>query len=180
MARETLKSKHRASFYKSEEAWLNAIYRANKALIDAAYEGKGTRGPRAVFKSQVREYKAKGYGTKEAIKIVSNTRAFRPAGVPWYIENAVQGMKSMGVWQQFLNLNRDAQGHFLPFDIYKLKYIGDKVYLYDNRIVIEFRNSPVGIYMYNRAEYYEYATARQVNTGEKDQPLAELLRRPAK
>ena len=43
MARETLKSKHRASFYKSEEAWLNAIYRANKALIDAAYEGKSTR-----------------------------------------------------------------------------------------------------------------------------------------
>ena len=180
MARETLKSKHRASFYKSEEAWLNAIYRANKALIDAAYEGKGTRGPRAVFKSQVREYTAKGYSTKKAIKIVSNTRAFRPAGVPWYVENAVQGMKSMGVWRQFLNLNRDAQGRLLPFDIYKLKYIGDKVYLYDNRIVIEFRNSPVGIYMYNRAEYYEYATARQINTGEKDKPLEELLRRPAK
>ena len=70
MARETLKSKHRASFYKSEEAWLNAIYRANKALIDAAYEGKGTRGPRAVFKSQVREYTAKGYGTKEHIEVI--------------------------------------------------------------------------------------------------------------
>lgn len=179
MARATLKAKHKASFYKSEEAWLNAIYRANKALIDAAYQQIGKRGPRAVFKSQVREYTAEGYKTKEAIKIVSNTRAFRPAGVPWYIENAVQGMKSMGVWQQFLNLNRDAQGHFLPFDIHKLKYIGDKVYLYDNRIVIEFRHSPVGIYMYSRMEYYEYAVARQVNTGEKDKPLAELLRRPA-
>ena len=180
MARETLKAKHRKSFYKSEEYWLNAIYRANKALIDAAYEGKGTRGPRAVFKSQVKEYKAKGYTSRAAVKIVSNTRAFRPAGVPWYVENAVQGMKSMGVWQQFLKLNRDAQGRYLPFDIYKMKYIGDKVYLYDNRIIIELRNSPVGIYMYSRAEYYEYATARQVNTGEKDQPLAELLRSPAK
>ena len=180
MARATLKSKHRASFYVSEEAWLNAIYRANKALIDAAYEGKGTRGPRAVFKSQVQEYKAKGYSTRAAVKIVSNTRAFRPAGVPWYVENAVQGMKSMGVWQQFLNLNRDAQGRFIPFDIYKLKYIGDKVYLYDDRIVIEFRNSPVGIYMYSRVECYEYAAARQVNTGEKDKPLEELLIRSAK
>ena len=66
------------------------------------------------------------------------------------------------------------------FDIYKMKYIGDKVYLYDNRIVIEYRNSPVGIYLYSRAEYYEYAAARQVNTGEKDKPLAELLIRPAK
>ena len=180
MARATLKSKHRASFYKSEVAWLNAIYRANKALIDAAYKDTGTSSPRAVFKSQVREYKAQGYSTKESIKIVSNTRAFRPAGVPWYIENAVQGMKSMGAWQQFLNLNRDAQGHYLPFDIYKMKYIGDKVYLYDNRIVVEFRNSPVGIYLYSRMEYYEYAAARQVNTGEKDKPLAELLRSPAK
>ena len=180
MARATLKSKHRESFYKSEEAWLNAIYRANKAIIDAAYEGKGTSGPRAIFKSQVREYKAQGYSTKESIKIVSNTRAFRPAGVPWYIENAVQGMKTMGVWQQFLQLNRDARGRFLPFDIYKMKYIGDKVYLYDNRIVIEFRNSPVGIYLYSRMEYYEYAAARQVNMGEKDKPLAVLLRRPEK
>ena len=180
MIRPTLKAKHQWSFYKSNDAWLNAIYRANKALIDAAYKNVGESSPRAVFKSQVREYNYSGYDIRQAVKIVSNTRAFRPAGVPWYVENAVQGMKTMGVWQQFLNLNRDAQGRFLPFDIYKLKYIGDKVYLYDNRIVIEFRNSPVGIYMYNRAEYYEYATARQINTGEKDQPLAELLRRPTK
>ena len=72
MARATLKSKHRASFYVSEEAWLNAIYRANKALIDAAYEGKGTRGPRAVFKSQVQE---DGSIFADSENFITNTKA---------------------------------------------------------------------------------------------------------
>lgn len=79
-----------------------------------------------------------------------------------------------------MQLNRDARGHYLPFDIYKMKYVGDKVYLYDNRIVVEFRNSPVGIYLYSRMEYYEYAAERQVYMGEKDKPLSVLLRRPEK
>ena len=92
MARATLKSKHRASFYVSEEAWLNAIYRANKALIDAAYEGKGTSGPRAVFKSQVREYKAKGYfcgsGAIESGNKIVLQKRLKQAGMRWEPQSA--------------------------------------------------------------------------------------------
>lgn len=142
-----LRAIHRPGHYKSEERWLYAIYQHNKALIDAAYADAAgeVKSPYRNFKAQVREYTLlRGFKTSEALEIVGKTEKFRGGEGHWWQKNVIDGLKTAGVFKEFQNLSR-VNGRFAAPDPSKLIYVGDRTYIYDNRVQISFRNSPLEV-----------------------------------
>ena len=148
MAKKTvLRAKYRATHYKSEARWLYAIYQRNKALIDAAYADAAgeVKSPYRNFKAQVQEYTlSRGFKISEALEIIGRTEKFRVGEGTWWQKNVIDGLKTAGVFKEFQFLTR-VKGRFVAPDPSKLLYVGDKTYIYDNRVLISFRNSPVEV-----------------------------------
>lgn len=148
MAKKTvLRAKYRAMQYKSEARWLYAIYQHNKALIDAAYaDAVGeVKSPYRNFKAQVQEYTIlRGFKISEALEIIGRTEKFRGGNGTWWQKNVIDGIKTAGVYKEFQFLTR-VKGRFVAPDPSKLVYVGDKTYIYDNRVLISLRNSPVEV-----------------------------------
>ena len=142
-----LRAIHRPSHYKSEGRWLYAIYQHNKALIDAAYADAAgeVKSPYRNFKAQVREYTlSRGFKTSEALEIIGRTEKFRGGEGLWYQKNVIDGLKTAGVYKDFQNLTR-SHGRFQTPNPSLLIYVGDRSYIYDNRVIIIFRNSPLEV-----------------------------------
>ena len=62
-----LRAKYRRSHYKTDDSFLNAVYRDNKAIIDERLEGVGAEGGVSVlqqFKYLVKETHQKIHGTE--------------------------------------------------------------------------------------------------------------------
>ena len=140
-----LRAIHRPSHYKSEDRWLYAIYQHNKALIDAAYADAAgeVKSPYRNFKAQVREYTlSRGFKTSEALEIIGRTEKFRGGEGLWYQKNVIDGLKTAGVYKDFQNLTR-SHGRFQAPNPSLLIYVGDRSYIYDNRVIIIFRNIPL-------------------------------------
>ena len=142
-----LRAIHRPGYYKSKERWLYAIYQHNKALIDAAYADAAgeVKSPYRNFKAQVREYTvSRGFKTSEALEIIGRTEKFRGGQGLWYQKNVIDGLKTAGVYKDFQNLTR-SHGRFQAPNPSLLVYVGDRSYIYDNRVIIIFRNSPLEV-----------------------------------
>lgn len=143
----TLRAKYRPTHYKSEARWLYAIYQHNKELINAAYADAAgeVKSPYRNFKAQVEEYVfGRGFKISEALGIIGRTEKFRGGEGTWWQKNVIDGMKTAGIYKEFQFLTR-VKGRFAAPDPSKLQYVGDKTYIYDNRVLISFRNSPVEV-----------------------------------
>lgn len=149
------KAAHKKGWYTSEESYLDAVYRKNKEKIDKSYNRaleninqrtKVRRTPKSYFKAEVRRVQETNATTlKKAVKLYANYPIFKTKGEVG-VENFLSGMKkNPEAWNTFRQLNRDEKGRYLGFDPSKLKWVNGKEVIYDNRIVINFMDSPVAI-----------------------------------
>ena len=116
-------------------------------MIDAAYADAAgeVKSPYRNFKAQVREYTlSRGFKTSEALEIIGRTEKFRGGEGLWYQKNVIDGLKTAGVYKDFQNLTR-SHGRFQTPNPSLLIYVGDRSYIYDNRVIIIFRNSPLEV-----------------------------------
>lgn len=152
MIRMKLRAKYRRSHYKTDDSFLNAVYRDNKALIDERLEGVGAEGGVSVlqqFKYLVKETQQKiknRTGRDPSITTAMNrftaSRDFTPIEIHMR-ENMVKGLKNFGALRTLYKLT----GH--KFDPDMVVYIGDNMYSYRG-YVIKLTNSPKSIEIYDR------------------------------
>lgn len=135
----TFKAKHNKGFYKNTDAWLNAIYRNNKSVIDKELSFAGN--PKKVFKQMVNEYIDEGLSPTKAVSTIARSTIFTPE-VERLKSNFYEGLKgSKDAYKTFRELTKE-HGRYAKFDPNKLKWNkDDKVYEYGN-VIISFQNSP--------------------------------------
>ena len=149
------KAAHKKSWYDTEDRYLEAVYRKNKKKIDAAYlkevkekklDFKSYGSFRRKFKERVKYVQeSRKVSLSKAVKLYSNFTIFKSKGEVG-IDNFLSGLKkNPEAWEYFRHLNRDDKGRYLAFDPSKLVWITSKEVIYDNRIVINFMDSPVSI-----------------------------------
>lgn len=140
---------------KTMRKWLNAAYKENKEIIDKVYArtAKVILGKETTKQAFVRDLKQTAemynYGSnfaalrksfdklsREGDFMSTQERAYRNlAGLPSNLGN--------NALKNFQNLIRDESGRFTKFDPDKMLW--DKkngVWIYDNKIIIDYRNSP--------------------------------------
>lgn len=138
-----LKALKAKSKYKNTEAWLDAVYRNNKEYIDSKIIVTSTReSKKAIFKRMVGEYMEEGLSPTKALKTVSKSSVF----VPYKeraVSNAYTALKADKLaYQQFRELTKSG-GKYTKIDMGKFVWDPDqKVYVYDNEVIIRFDNSP--------------------------------------
>lgn len=140
---KTFKAKHKKSFYKDTDKWIDAIYRNNKATIDAELAFAGT--PKKVFKQMVKENIAEGMSPTKAVSTIARSTLFTPE-VERLRNNMRSGLKAdKGAYKKFRELTKE-RGKYTKFDPNKLHWDStDKVYIYSGQIIISFQNSPYGV-----------------------------------
>lgn len=141
----------------TEEEWLNEAYEANKEMIDKVY-GRvagvvtGRITTKQSFIYDIKEHaEAYGFGDsftalRKGFDKIAHEGDFMPAQ-----ERAIRnisGMKSnlgKNAFYDLQNLTRE-KGRFSKFDYNKMIWNRKEgVWIYDNRIVIDFRNSPLEV-----------------------------------
>ena len=139
---KTFKAAHNKGFYKNTDAWIDAVYRNNKSVIDEklAFAGK----PKATFKQMVKEYITEGLSPTKAVSTIARSTLFTPE-VERLKNNFYEGLKGdKAAYQTFRELTKE-KGKYSKFDPNKLKWDkDDKVYVYGN-VIVSFQNSPFGI-----------------------------------
>ena len=132
-----LRASKAKSKYKSENAWLDAVYRKNKKLIDFSFPETGDISSKARFKQKVREYKEVGYSTYKSTQLVTKTSAYvSKNGNELFKENIYKGIFSRTrEREKFL---KTAGLKAKEVDPSKFEYIGNGLYLYNN-IIVETR-----------------------------------------
>lgn len=139
-----LKANKARSKYKNTEAWLDAVYRKNKFVIDKTFIPSSQSGKsiKAQFKQSVRDY-MDYFGPEKALKAATKSAHFTTPKER-IRENLLSGLKKdQDTYKRFQQLTRGSKGRFEKFDPEKLFYhFRDKVYVYDNRVIISFENSP--------------------------------------
>lgn len=128
--------KGRRKDFKTEAEFLKDVYYRNISAIPS-----GTTVD--MFVTQVQSYKI-GYDTNitGALNKLANAEIYTP-----YTERAGDNVMSVlekhGQLKKFKTLIRDSQGRFVKYDRSKLRWDHDsQVYIYDNKISIDVRNSP--------------------------------------
>ena len=128
--------KGRRKDFKTEAEFLKDVYYRNISAIPS-----GTTVD--MFVTQVQSYKI-GYDTNitGALNKLANAEIYTP-----YTERAGDNIMSVlekhGQLKKFKTLLRDSQGRFVKYDRSKLRWDHDsQVYIYDNKISIDVRNSP--------------------------------------
>lgn len=139
----TLKAKKAKSKYKNTDAWIEAVYRNNKTTIDQELSFAGK--PKQVFKQMVKEYMSEGLSAKKAVNTIARSTLFTPE-VERLHNNMLSGLKSdKDAYKVFRDLTRE-KGRYSKFDESKLQWNKDeKAYIYDNKVLISFDNSPYGV-----------------------------------
>lgn len=139
---KTFKAAHNKGFYKNTDAWIDAVYRNNKSVIDEklAFAGK----PKATFKQMVKEYITEGLSPTKAVSTIARSTLFTPE-TERLKNNFYEGLKGdKEAYKAFRELTKE-KGKYSKFDPNKLKWDkDDKVYVYGN-VIVSFQNSPFGI-----------------------------------
>lgn len=145
-----LRALFRRSHYKSDESFLNAVYRNNKTLIDDYLAGVGKESgttPLKQFKFNVYETqqalknKGKSISITNAMNIFTSSGHFIPEDKFYYVhfrENLTKGLRKFGGLKTLYKLT----GH--KFDPNMASYVGDNTYEYEG-YSISFNNSPMSI-----------------------------------
>ena len=122
--------------FKTEEAFLKDVYQKNLSAIPP-----GTT--ENMFINQVQAHKV-AYETNitGALNKLANKSQYTPyterAG-----DNVMSALQRHGMLKKFKTMIRDREGKFRAYDHNKLVWNSDQgVYIYDNRIVIDIRESP--------------------------------------
>lgn len=137
-----LRAKKGKMKYKNTEAWLDAVYRNNKQVIDDALVTTGKTSAKKVFKQLVNEYRAEGMSPTKAVKTLSKTTIFTPEHERLK-SNAFKGLRGD---KTAMKAFRKAAGWNEKIDASKMVYDKENhVYVYDNRVTVSFTNSPFGI-----------------------------------
>lgn len=138
------KAKKAKNKYKSTDAWLNAVYRNNKAVIDKELSGTKV-GPKGTFKKIVREYMETGLSPTKAVSALARSTTFTPK-TERMRNNLWSGLKGdKAAYKEFRELTKE-KGKYTKFDRDQLVYDkSQKLYIYGGVITISFKNSPFGI-----------------------------------
>lgn len=137
------KAKYRRSHYKTDATYIRAVYLNNKEVIDAELNFMGN--PYQVFKQQIIEYKEQGKTVTEGIQTLARSTIFTSEEERFH-ENFWSGLKAFKEeYKQFKELTKE-KGRYTKLDDSKLKWDKDaRGYVYDNKILISYENSPFGI-----------------------------------
>lgn len=76
-----LRAKKAKYKYKNTNAWLNAVYRNNKTLIDEKLPAGPGQSSKATFKQWVNAYRAEGNSPVKALRILSRSEIFTERSV---------------------------------------------------------------------------------------------------
>ena len=144
-----LKAKKSKGKYKSTDAWIDAIYRNNKVLIDEKLVSTATMSKKSVFKRLINELIEEGKTPTAALGIVNKSTLFTT--VPERLRsNAYEALKSdKEAYKKFRELTKE-HGKYTKIDLSKLVY--DKAtatYAYDGMIKVSFANSPYRVIVQN-------------------------------
>jgi hypothetical protein len=142
----------RKSKYKDLNRYLDAVYRANKELIDEKILNEeelelasnrdilAKQNKKTLFKTYIKEYMDEGYTVDQALKKASYSRVFTEY-VELAQENTLEGLKEYKeAYKQFRELTK-VNGRYTKIDINKFSYIGNNEYSYGD-IIVSFKNSP--------------------------------------
>lgn len=162
---QDFKAKFKRSHYKSDSTYLDAVYRNNKQIIDAAYQDRGK--PKVLFKQQAIEYMEQGKTMKEALKTISRKRDFTSEREQ-FVANFKTGFKGLKLdYKQFREATK-VGGRYTKFDENKLTWSRKEgAYIYDasydkvdkktgkvthieNKVMIKLQNSPKGLNILQR------------------------------
>ena len=137
---ELLTAKHSKSFYKSIDAWIDAVWRNNEGRIRAAFDGVSK--PKSAFKSSIKEYMSQGLSPQKAMFSLVRSTIFTTTRER-LSDNARTGLRGdKAAYKVFRDLTRE-KGRFTKFDQSLMKYDKkEKVYIYNNKVIISFKNSP--------------------------------------
>ena len=137
-----LEAKRKKSSYKSTDAWLDAVYKNNKQIIDQNIITIGKESKKKVFKQLVKENMDEGMSPVKALNTLSKSTIFTPERER-LINNAYKGLKSnKEAYKAFRELTKE-KGRYTKVDFSKFRYDPNThTYVYDNRIRISFENSP--------------------------------------
>lgn len=138
------KAKKAKNKYKSTDAWLNAVYRNNKAVIDRELSGT-KQGPKGTFKKIVQEYMQEGLTPTKAVSALARSTTFTPKTerMKTNFWSGIKGDKA--AYKEFRELTKE-KGKYTKFDRDQLVYDkSQKLYIYGGAITISFKNSPFGI-----------------------------------
>lgn len=132
--------------FKTQDQYLDYIFEQNRSKLTEVFGIDA----RERFKGAVESYKT-AYDTNitGALKKLENTKAFTPE-VERLKSNMWASLKSYKAVGTFQQLTRGEGGRFTKFDPDKLKWDREnKSYVYDNRVMISFDNSPQQITLVN-------------------------------
>lgn len=141
---KTFKAKHKKGFYKSKDAWLDAVYRSNKETIDKELGFDGKSGKK-IFKQMVNEYISEGMSPTKAVKTIARSTIFTTTKER-LINNFYEGLKGdKEAYKAFRELTKE-KGRYTKFDTEKLVWNAeDRTYIYNSMVIISFQNSPYGV-----------------------------------
>ena len=142
---KTFKALHNKSYYKNTEAWVNAVYRNNKAIIDEKLSSAGS--PKKVFKQMIKEYMEEGLRPTKAVATIAQSRIFRPPlPLPERMrENMMSGLVGdRSAYKAFREFTKE-KGRYTKIDKSKIIWSkSENAYIYGNTL-ISFQNSPYGV-----------------------------------
>lgn len=135
-------TKLRRKDFKSEEAYLGAIYDANRVKIAEALPGFSKQQ----FINNVQANKSYSGGTiRQALDILGRSVSFTPEAER-FGDNVMKAIRSYGKWQQFREFTKNEKGQYTKYDPTKMKFNRkDGSYVYDGRVQIFFDESPKDI-----------------------------------
>lgn len=140
---KTFKAKKSKSKYKNTNAWLDAVYRNNKDIIDKELSFAGS--PKKIFKQMVAEYMDEGLTATKAVSTIARSTLFTTQKERLQT-NFYEGLKAdRTAYQTFRELTKE-RGKYSSFDRSKLEWDKeDKVYRYNKDVIISFQNSPYAV-----------------------------------
>ena len=96
-----LRAKKAKYKYKNTDAWLNAVYRNNKTLIDEKLPAGPGQSSKATFKQWVNAYRAEGNSPVKALRTLSKSEIFTDRATRLK-ENFLKSLKQdKEAWQTF-------------------------------------------------------------------------------
>ena len=130
--------------YKNKSTYLDAVYRANKKLIDEHIEQPTNPNisKKTVFKQLVKEQEAEGMTTRQAVKTLSRSTVFTSTKerLQYNAYEAVRG--DLDAYKEFRELTK-VKGKYQKIEMDKFVWDQDEhAYIYDERVKISFSNSP--------------------------------------
>lgn len=129
---KTLAAKKKKGAYKNTDAWLEAIYRNNKATIESALQGTKI-GAKKTFKNIFKELVKEGVTPVKAINTIARSTLFT-SREERLKQNFYTGLKAdeHGAYKRFRELTKNVQGKYTKFDPNKLRYDShSKGYIYE-------------------------------------------------